>query len=160
MINVQVDDTAVRARLNSMPQKIHEKLRNAVDKLSILLQNKVRNDKLSGQVLKFHTHNLQQSIQREVTDTSSAVTGSVFSNSSLVSYAAIHEFGGVISAHEVLASKAQALAFLWQGKQMFLKKVMIPDVTMPERSFMRSAFDEMKPEIIEDLKTAVGEGTK
>jgi phage gpG-like protein len=160
MLTVQVDDSRVRVRLEQMPEKIHQKLRNAVDKLTILLQNYVRNQKLAGQVLKFHTHHLQQSIQREVTDTPTAVTGTVFQNSSLAPYGAIHEFGGVVPAHEIIAQKAQALAFIWQGKQVFFKKVFIPDVTMPERSFMRSSLTDNKDRIVQELTAAVKEGAK
>lgn len=160
MIKVEVDDTKVRVWLDKMPQNIHVKLRQAVDKLTILMQNYVRRDKLSGQVLNFHTHHLQQSIQRDIEDSPSRVMGVVFNNKTLAPYGAIHEFGGVIPGHEIIATKAKALAFLWNGKQMFLKRVMIPDVTMPERSFLRSSLSDNQILIREELTAAVADGMK
>ena len=164
MITVQVDDTAVRTWLSNMPEKVHEKLRNAVDKIAILLQNKVRNDKLAGQVLKYHTHNLQQSIQRDIEDNASRVMGSVFSNESLAPYAAIHEFGGSINhpggtayfigkdKMAVFVSNKIANAYgNWARTKAHI-------INMPERSFLRSSLDDMKETIVSDLKEAVKEG--
>ena len=160
MITVEVDTSKAIVWLSAMPEKVHQKVRNAVDKLTILLQNRVRGQKLAGQVLKYHTHHLQQSIQRRVEDSATSVVGIVFNNKALAPYGAIHEYGGVIPAHEIVAKKAQALAFLWNGKMSFFKKVQIPNVTMPERSFLRSSLSDMQGQIIADLKQAVIDGTK
>lgn len=160
MMNVEVDSTKAVARFNAMPQKMHDTLLASVYKWMILMQNYIRNDKLSGQVLNARSHKLQQSIQTEVEDGGTSIVGTVFSNNSLAPYNAIHEFGGVIPAHDIVASKAGALAFLWGGKQMLLKKVHIPDVTMPERSYMRSSLADKREEIIADIKQAAIDGAQ
>ena len=43
-----------------------------------------------------------------------------------VKYAAIQEYGGKTSAHEILPVKGQALAFLIGGAQLFARRVSIP----------------------------------
>jgi hypothetical protein len=45
--------------------------------------------------------------------------GQVYSSGD-VKYVAIHEFGGVIPAHDVEAKKAQALHFVWEGKDALI----------------------------------------
>jgi len=75
-------------------------------------------------------------------------------------YAAIHEYGGVIPAREILPQSARALAFPWRGQQRFLKRVQLPAVTMPERSFMRSALEETAPDIRAALARAAFEAVQ
>ena len=158
--NVQVDDSAVRLRFEELPGKVRTRLVIAVNKLTILMQAYVRGQKLAGQVLNYHTHHLQQAIQREVNETDTAVIGTVFVNESLAPYGAIHEFGGTIPGHEIVATKAAALAFLWHGKQAFFKRVYIPDVHMPERSYLRSSLQDKRDDIVSEITEAVKGGTQ
>jgi hypothetical protein len=72
-------------------------------------------------------------------------------------HAAIHEFGGVIPAHEILPDKAKALAFAAGGKQAFAARVNLPAITMPERSYMRSSLAEMADAIKDELTQSVAE---
>jgi phage gpG-like protein len=141
-----------------MPSKVHAALLRKVTELAFKLEAKIKG-KLSGEVLHVRTGALRASIANQVTDTATAVTGRAFSSGD-VKYAALHEWGGKIPAHEVVATKAQALAFVMGGKQVFAKRVQIPDVTMPERSFMRSSLADMKSEIVEGMTEAVREGLK
>jgi hypothetical protein len=46
-----------------------------------------------------------------------------------VKYAAIQEFGGAFPPHEIVPSKAKALAFVLGGKQVFAAQVTLPAVT-------------------------------
>ncbi len=71
-----------------------------------------------------------------------------------VKYAAIHEFGGTIPPHQIIPDKARALAFLVGGKETFAARVLMPAVTMPERSYMRSSLAEMASEIRGELTGA------
>jgi hypothetical protein len=52
------------------------------------------------------------------------------------------------------------LAFPWRGQQRFFKRVSLPAVTMPERSFMRSALVETEPEIRAALEAAAFEAVQ
>jgi hypothetical protein len=56
-----------------------------------------------------------------------------------------------------LPQNARALAFPWRGQQRFFKRVSLPAVTMPERSFMRSALAETEPEIRAAIAAAAAE---
>jgi phage gpG-like protein len=144
-------------RLEQMPAVVQALLRSKVEALAIQLQAHVIRDKLSGQVLGVKTDALRRSIQEVVEASDDSVIGKVFSAGD-VKYAAIHEYGGTIPAHDIYPSKAQALAFVVGGKTVFAKHVHIPDVKMPERSFLRSALADMAPEISSEMKAAVIQG--
>ena len=56
-----------------------------------------------------------------------------------------------------MPDKAKALAFLVGGKQIFAARVLMPAVTMLERSYMRSSLAEMADEIRDELTAAATE---
>jgi phage gpG-like protein len=70
-------------------------------------------------------------------------------------YAAIQEYGGVTSPHDILPNRAKALAFLAGGEQVFAKVVHHPGSHIPERSYLRSSLAEMAVEIDAGMKAAV-----
>jgi HK97 gp10 family phage protein len=158
MLNIQVTgDRELIARLNAMPEIVRRALLTKVTSLAMQLERKVKGDKLSGQVLHVVSGNLRASIFNEVQQTDTSTVGKVASSGD-VKYAAIHEFGGTINIPEIEA-KGAALAFMMGGKQAFFKKVAAHTVTMPERSFMRSALTDMHDQIVQELTEAVREGT-
>ncbi len=159
MLTVTVDDKKLIQQLDAMPAKIRDALYKTVFTLALKLQKHIVYDKLQGQVLNHRSGKLQQSIQNEVTQSSQGILGRVFSSGD-VKYAAIHEFGGRTAPHVIEAKNGEALAFMFNGKQAFFKKVNHPGSVMPQRSFMRSSLRDMRPEIIESIKKAVGEATK
>ena len=77
--------------------------------------------------------------------------------SSGVKYAAIQEYGGQTAAHEILPSKAAALAFVIDGATRFARRVEHPGSTIPERSYLRSSLGEMSDQIIAELSSAATE---
>lgn len=157
MLNISlVGDREFIAKLDAMPQKVHAALLKKVTELAFKLESKIK-IKLSGEVLNVRSGALRASIANQVNDTSTSVTGRAFSSGD-VRYAKVHEFGLTIPAHEIVPSKASALAFMMGGKQVFFKHVNVPAVTMPERSFMRSTLGDMQSEIVDGLKAAVREG--
>ena len=158
MLNVQlVGDRELVARFSAMPGRVHAALLKKVSALALMLEGKVKGEKLSGQVLNVKTGALRRSIFETVDDSATRIVGKVASSGD-VKYAAIHEFGGVIPAHDIVPDKAKALAFLLGGKQVFAMRVHIPDVEMPERSFLRSSLSEMEPQIVSGLREAAREG--
>lgn len=158
MLNVSlVGDKELIAKLNAMPNKVKAFLYASVTKLAFKLEYKVKADKLSGQVLHVRTGNLRASIYNEVTQDTTSVTGRV-AQAGDVKYGAIHEFGGQTPPHEIVPVKAQALAFMWNGKQMFLKHVNHPGSKIPERSYLRSSLSDMRDEITEGMTEAVRRG--
>lgn len=62
-------------------------------------------------------------------------------------YAAIHNFGGKINEHDVVARNGKALKFVVNGKTLFRKKSHIPTMNIPARPFM-----VIQPEDIESFK--------
>ncbi len=139
-------------------------LQNAVDttmaRLVIKLARKVKEEKLTGQVLKTGpTGTLRRSISPEVRSETRRITGIVGTN---VVYAAIHEFGGRTSPHDILPKRARALAFRapWgpgrgEGGLTVLARVHHPGSVIPERSYLRSALREMEPEIRQAFQDAI-----
>ena len=130
-------------------------------RLVLQLTRKIKKDKLSGQVLKNRTGTLRRSISPSVSASGTAVTGTVGTN---VEYASIHEFGGRTPAHDIFPKRGRALAFRasWgpgQGKEgkVVFAHVHHPGSVFPERSFMRTALNEMKPEILAEFEKAIME---
>ena len=72
-------------------------------------------------------------------------------------YAAIQEYGGKTSAHEILPVKGDVLAFVVGGGQHFARRVEHPGSLIPERSYLRSSLDDMKDEILAALADAAAE---
>lgn len=144
MISASVDGlTALTGRLGTLPQTLAQRLGEEVERLGGMLRDRVERN-LSGRVLKQRSGRLAGSIAVDVERNGLAIGATV---SSASPYAAIHEYGGVIPARTILPQSARALAFPWRGQQRFFKRVQLPAVTMPERSFMRSALAQTAPDI-------------
>lgn len=139
------------ARLDAMPRALAAGLAQEAGRLSEELRAAVEHN-LSGAVLQQRSGRLAGSIALAVAQSGGAVTATIDSDAP---YAAIHEYGGTIPAREILPRNARALAFPWRGRARFFKRVGLPPVRMPERSFMRSALAEMAPEIRGALEAAM-----
>jgi phage gpG-like protein len=114
--------------------------------------------KLSGGVLATKSGALLASLVLEEAIESPSYVVRVASHG--VPYARIQEFGGRTQAHDIVAVKAKALAFIADGKACFARRVHHPGSVIPQRSFMRSALDDMHEEIVGDLKDAVMESIR
>ena len=141
-------DLALELGLSSLPAKMHDMLLAKVGLLALMLEGKIKSDKLSGQVLKVRNDNLRSSIGSKVVDDGNRIVGSAFSSVD-VKYAAIHEFGGIIQHPG--SDKLQA----WTnaaGKKIVVHGTKPHAIPMPERSFMRSALADMRQTIIDELR--------
>lgn len=155
MLNIQLQgDQQLVEKFGHAGEGAKRELAKTITTLVLKLESKIKNEKLSGQVLHVVSGDLRRSIHSvlpvEVGATS--VTGRV-GQSGDVKYGAIHEFGGKTQAH-VIEAKGKALAFQWKGDQVFFKKVNHPGSVMPERSYMRSALAEMAPEARTEMQAA------
>ncbi len=157
MLQIEVQDDA-SAALAAMPDLVRQALSSKITMLAAALQAKIQ-QKLSGGVLNARTGALARSIVATIDDTGADIAVRI-GPSADIKYAAIHEFGGVIPPHEIVPNKAKALAFAVGGKQVFAKRVNLPAVTMPERSYLRSSLEEMAGEITEGLSDAVIEAAR
>jgi phage gpG-like protein len=111
--------------------------------------------KAGGGVLQSRTGALAASISVDgPTIAGDQVTTTILSDGDL-KYAAIQEFGGVTSPHDILPVRGKALAFLAGGEIVFAKVVHHPGSRIPERSYLRSSLAEMAAQIETDMKSAV-----
>jgi phage gpG-like protein len=157
MLTVGLHDSA-SAALATMPERLQSALAAKANALAAALEAKVQ-QKLAGEVLNPRSGALARSIVSTIEETAAGVAVTIASNGD-VKYAAIHEFGGVIPPHEIVPVKARALAFAVGGKQVFARRVNLPAVTMPERSYLRSSLAEMADEITDALTDAVLEAAR
>lgn len=146
----------LQARLATFPQSLQDALITKSQNLAQALADKVRDDKLSGEVLKSRSGRLKDSIQSSVGKDGDEVKGNVFVSGD-VSYAAIQEYGGTTKAHIIEASNAKVLTFPWQGKTAFLARVHHPGSVIPERSYLRSALEDSREDVISDYQGALSD---
>jgi phage gpG-like protein len=157
MLTVTVEGAeTLAARLEALPVAVQASLAAKSAALADQLLALVRR-KLSGGVLQSRTGALLASI---------AVTGPLIQGDRIVvsvssmadlKYAAIQEYGGVTSPHDILPRRAKALAFLTADGETFARIVHHPGSHIPERSYLRSSLEEMAPVIQSELRAAVRE---
>lgn len=138
-----VGDEALLLRIKSYPAKFQARLAKKVERLAIRFQARVKSRKLSGQVLNNRTGTLRRSINYRIYSNSRQVLAVVGANTP---YAAIHEYG--------FRGNQSVRAFLRtiKGKAQRVK-AHTRKVNMPERSYLRSTLDEMRSEILTDLRS-------
>jgi phage gpG-like protein len=157
MLKVAVELTGAKAALHRIPPAVVDFVAKRIRKLTLDLQHHIVGDKLQGQVLNHRSGALARSIQQESHTSGEITTGRVYSSGD-VKYAAIHEFGGTTPPHDIVPTKADALAFVMGGKQIFAKIVHHPGSRIPERSYMRSGLMDMSDEIVSGIREAALEG--
>jgi phage gpG-like protein len=160
MFAVQVDGLAeANARLDAYPAALTAALGAKATELAAKLADAVKNDKLSGGVLNVGTGALRDSIVANVSADADGIVASVGSEGD-VKYAAIQEYGGKTSAHEILPQKAQALAFFVGGGLRFARRVEHPGSLIPARSYLGSALEDLSDEIVDAFADAATESWK
>ncbi|MGA2045018.1 MAG: hypothetical protein ABSG83_16795 [Roseiarcus sp.] len=147
---------ALDARLDAWPAALRAVLAQKVALLAAALADKVRTEKLSGQVLNPRSGALVGSIIAEAGAEGEAMVGRI-GVAGDVKYAAIQEYGGKTAAHEILPAKAAALAFVAGGALHFARRVEHPGSTIPERSYLRSSLAEMADDIVAAFVAAPAE---
>ncbi|MGO9743650.1 MAG: hypothetical protein ACLPN5_19460 [Roseiarcus sp.] len=153
MLGVSLDGVAaLAAALDSYPGDLAAALAAKADVLAQALVDKIRNEKLAGEVLQSRSGALAASIAAEISSDPEQIVATISSQG--VDYAAIQEYGGETSAHEILPSKAAALAFVVNGALRFARRVEHPGSVIPARSFLRSSLDEMQDVIVAELADA------
>lgn len=151
MITVEVLGAAqIAEAFARLPTRVESALVRKMGELESELIDRVR-QKLSGEVLNVRSGALRDSIRGNRSTGLIVVVGS-FGNP----YAAIQEFGGTTSAHEIFPSKASVLAFAaGDGHEVFARIVRHPGSRIPARSYLQSSLDEMEPRIQRGLTDAV-----
>lgn len=151
-----IGDKEVASRLQLYSPKVYESLLITITKLSIELQAKIKREKLTGQVLKTRTGTLRRSINFRVDKTTTDIIGRVGIGADAAKYGIMHEFGfkGVENVRGHLRTIKQAF-----GRSIAPRQIVVSShtrtVNYPERSFMRTALAEMRPQIQEQISKAV-----
>jgi phage gpG-like protein len=141
MIDIALDSDAVYAALL-----------DRADQLCAALEAQVVAN-LSGEVLNMRSGALVDSISSDLEDDGSQITATV--ESSGVPYAGILEYGGKTAAHDIVAVKAKALAFMAGGALRFAKLVHHPGSLIRAYAYMGSALEALSDDIEGGLKDAV-----
>jgi phage gpG-like protein len=145
---------ALADRLGVLPDRLRAALAEKVDVLAQRLFSQVVGVNLSGGVLNARSGVLRDSIQTELSQQDGQIGAEILSDGD-VPYAAIQEYGGKTAAHEIPPDKARVLAFVANGKQVFVRRVQHPGSQIPSRSYLRSALDEQGDDIVRDLTEIV-----
>lgn len=122
-------------------------VRVAITKLTIKLQGMVKSEKLSGQVLNVRTGNLRRSINQRVEDDPTlGPVGTVGTNER---YAPPHELGfrGEAQIREHLRTVKEAWGRTLSEPVTVQVRSHTRQMNLPARSFLRSALDDLRPEV-------------
>ena len=139
-------------RLRAMREAAGSGIARAIAKLGIDLQNDVRQNKLSGQVLQARS-DLRQSIAVQIDQSDTAVSATVYSD---LDFAAAQEYGftGTVDVRASLRQIKEAF-----GHPITAETIGVGAYTrrmdLPQRSFLRSALDDMTPDIGASVEDAL-----
>lgn len=134
-------------RLRAIPAKSRDRLTQTVQRLTFTLEKNVKADKLSGQVLNRRSGRLSRSVNSKFENTATGIYGIV---GAYAPYAGVHEDGwdGTVRSH----TRTSRL-----GNQFV---VQAHHRHVPQRSYLRSALDEMRPRILTDISKAAGDAVR
>jgi Bacteriophage HK97-gp10, putative tail-component len=150
-----VGASAALDRLRAMGDAASSGVARAIAKLGIDLQNNVQQNKLSGQVLQVRSGSLRQSISVQVNQSDTAISATVYSD---LDYAAAQEYGftGVVNVRASLRQIKEAF-----GHPITAESIGVGAYSrrmdLPQRSFLRSALDDMAPDVDAGVKDALRE---
>jgi phage gpG-like protein len=164
VFNARLDNTSLELRIQSMGILMRGRIRDAVEQAAIMLTRYVKEEKLSGQVLKNRTGTLRRKINYKLSETPSTIEATVGVK---LAYAAAHEYGfdGMVHASvraHVRNVNSRNVRSQVEGKN---RKV-VQGITyvrehernthmhLPERSFLRSSLAENQTKIRDMLEEA------
>jgi len=142
------------ALLRAYGDKVQTAVVKSVARSALKLQSEVMDNRLSGQVLNIRTGNLHRSIHQQVTSSGGLVVGEVNTN---VRYGVAHEYGfaGTVNVKDSMRQIRQAFGRPLKSPRYVQIRAHSRNVKLPERSFLRSALRDMKPEIEADLQKSI-----
>ena len=155
MITAQlVGSDRLPSRLRELLAEANSGLVRAMTELAIELQRRVQ-DGLSGEVLSSRSGALKSSIGLRIDQHSAAIAATVFSDSL---YARAHEYGfaGTVNVKASLRRITEAFGRPFAGKTIEVKGY-TRRMDLPERSFLRSALEDLAPAIREATEAALRE---
>jgi hypothetical protein len=154
LIQVTVDLSQIEnapAWFARMPERLRAELRPAIVDLTRQLARRVRGN-LSGLMLRIVTGRLISSIRTELIEDPTSIGGRVYTSG--VPYARILHEGGRTRPHVIVARRARALRFQWNGGIVFRRSVNHPGSVFPSRPYITRPLDQMRDEIRNRLVSA------
>lgn len=144
----------IAAVLESKNERVQSRIESSIGASVLKLQRHIQNGKLSGQVLRVQTGTLRRSIDQLVVKQGDTVTGIVNTN---VRYGVMHEYGfsGTVSVKSHLRQMKSAFGRPLKEARFVQIGAHSRQVNVPERSFLRSALRDLKPQIENSLRRAV-----
>ncbi len=138
------------ARLAQLPATLRAGLVPVFSGIADTLYARVM-EKLDGEVVKARSGKLRSAIAPVSDDLSANVS----LDPGIAPYGSALEFGASIPAQLIAAKNAKALAFVVGGRQVFATHVMHPAIVLPPHSFLRSALDELGPDMTAQVAAGV-----
>ncbi len=141
-----------------------EMLEKSVGRMALKLMRKIKEEKLTGQVLKNRTGTLRRSINYRVESNQISIYGIVGSNKS---YAAAHEYGINRMVSQSVKAHLRTIKQAW-GKPLKdgPREIMVRSfnramhMNLPERSFLRASLREMEREIATEMQSTLNKAVK
>lgn len=160
MIHARIEDEAARRYLAGVHPQVRQRLVATIGRLTLQLLREVKAGKLSGQVLQVRSGRLRRSInQRLVQQDPWQIAGYVGTN---VCYGRRHELG--FTGSEPVRQHLRTLTQAWGRPLRTPRSVSVRShsrrVSVPPRSFLRSALRDMAPDIRHALQAAVAQGLR
>ena len=156
MITASIDASGAIAKLKNIRMAVSSRVTDAVERGTKAVLERVQ-EKLSGEVLKARSGRLKNSIVETGLSTNSGVIADFVATDGSVPYARIQEFGGRIDIPEIVPRSTKALAFEYGGKLVFAKRAAAHTVTIPDRSYLRSALAELSLALTDGIRKIVTE---
>lgn len=144
-------DRELQRKFELTPERLREEMRRGIGRAALMVARHSKQNKLSGQVLNVKTGRLRRSINTRMVESGDVIAGRVGTN---VAYAKAHEFGwrGTVTVREHLRKTKSGFSATVRAHSR--------QVILPERSFLRSALADMKPEIQREFESAVRRAIK
>jgi hypothetical protein len=140
--------------LNTLQQKgprIVEVLAQKITYLNLKLQAHIVAEKLSGQVLNHRSGRLAGSVVAQPTVAEgTSLVGQVTAASGPAWYGRLHEYGGSFIGARVNLKHPPHMVRRARGERVMTGSPY--GIFFPERSFMRSSIDDMREEILDQLR--------
>ena len=130
------------------PAKVLDAVEVAMQRVAIALQAYIQREKLSGDPLHQRTGVLKGSINQHVERDDHSVSAVVSGAGGPAYYGWVHEFGGTFTVPEHYSTSRLGNRFV----------VRAHNATYPERSFMRSSFEETKDQFVQWIQDAIRDG--
>lgn len=154
MIDWQIKETALVLRhMEELPDALVRRVEGAVGRMTLALSRTVLG-KLSGAVLNNKTGKLAAAIRKGTYTVHEPARGRIVgvvgvrgADKNTAIAAGAQEYGASIAARIVEGKQAGKLKFQIGGKDLYRVRVKIPNVTIPERSFLRSSLEQLRPAI-------------